>query len=68
MTDLTIEEKRPHNSTLAIGGVPSPLDIPIAIGIRASISIAIGTPTSCSCKSLAVMVKFLVINIFCIFI
>jgi hypothetical protein len=33
MTDLTIEEKRPHNSTLAIGGVSSPLDIPIAIGI-----------------------------------
>jgi len=26
MTDLTIEEKRPHNSTLAIGGVSSPLD------------------------------------------
>ncbi len=27
MTDLTTEEKRPHNSTLAIGGVSSPLDI-----------------------------------------
>jgi hypothetical protein len=26
MTDLTTEEKRPHNSTLAIGGVSSPLD------------------------------------------
>jgi hypothetical protein len=26
MTDLTTEEKRPHNSTLALGGVPSPLD------------------------------------------
>jgi hypothetical protein len=27
MTDLTTEEKRPHNSTLAIGGVSSPIDI-----------------------------------------
>ena len=26
MTDLTTEEKRPHNSTLAIGGVSSQLD------------------------------------------
>jgi hypothetical protein len=26
MPDLTTEEKRPHNSTLAIGGVSSPLD------------------------------------------
>ena len=26
MTDLTTEEKRTHNSTLAIGGVSSPLD------------------------------------------
>jgi len=26
MTDLTTEEKRPHNSILAIGGVSSPLD------------------------------------------
>jgi len=26
MTDLTTEEKRPHNNTLAIDGVSSPLD------------------------------------------
>jgi len=26
MTDLTTEEKLPYNSTLAIGGVSSPLD------------------------------------------
>ena len=26
MTDLITEEKRPHNGTLAFGGVPSPLD------------------------------------------
>jgi len=30
MTDLTTEEKRPHNSTLAIGGGSSPLDSFIA--------------------------------------
>ena len=30
---LADERKATHNSTLAIGGVSSPLDIPIAIGI-----------------------------------